>query len=519
MAGGLPAQGRDPVMGAVRLRRLAADLGVALGLAAIFVPMALVRLIDADEGIYLINARMVLEGQTPFRDFHYPQMFLLPYLYAGWMALAGVGWYAGRLFSALLAIALGWVLYRHVAFLSGRRIWGVIASLVFATSSLAFVWLPLVKTYAFGTLALFLAYGVLAWGPERFKHLLAGIFAGLAVDTRLYVVAVVPVLAIAAWRHRTRGRALAHLALGLGLALAPNLYFFLPDPDLFVFNIVGHHAIRSDSGLVGAIPQKVQALGNMLGLNGSYGATSLQFTLIALANLALLVSCLSLRRSLPLSLQFAAVLLVVSLVPTPTYPQYFTMFLPFMVVAASELVLDVTREDPPGPVRRVLGAAGALLIGLHVAVAPIDVWWFTVGGDIVPGVFARANVRNWTIPAVKRVGEAIDAAMPPGGTTVISFWPGYFVETRARVLPRLANPNALWYAPRLSPAQRERYQFVSVNELVGHVEAHQVPLVVLGNWLPADAGPAYRALLVKNGYALVTKLGDTEIYRWDNTRR
>ncbi|MBI2217421.1 MAG: glycosyltransferase family 39 protein [Candidatus Rokubacteria bacterium] len=502
------------------------ELGVVAALAAVFVPMSLVRLVDADEGVYLINARMVLEGQLPFHDFHYPQMFLLPYLYAGWMGVAGIGWYSARVFSALLAVGLGWALYRHVAWLGGRRTWGAIAALVFVTSSLAFAWLPLVKTYAFGTLALFLAYGVTCRGPERWRWTLAGALVGLAIDTRLYVVAVVPVLALAAWRQPAppgpavsnrvgspRMRTLGHFSLGLALALLPNLLFILPDPETFFFNVVGHHAIRSDAGLVGAIPQKIAALGTMLGLNGSYGATSLQFTLLALANLALGVSCAALRTPLPLSLQLAGVLLVVSLVPTPTYPQYFTMFLPFMVVAAAELVLAVARETGPGRLRRRLGAALALLVGLHVAIAPIDVWWFTVGGDIVPGVFTRANVKNWTIPAITRVGRAIDEAMPPEATTAISWWPGYFVETRARVIPELANPFTLWFTARLEPGERARRGLLSHADIARRIQQRAVPVVVLGNWVTPGVHGVYRDLIRTSGYSEVQRLGDTEIYR------
>ncbi len=41
-----------------------------------------VRPIDGDEGYYATAARLVSHGRTPYLDFFYPQMPLLPYVYA-----------------------------------------------------------------------------------------------------------------------------------------------------------------------------------------------------------------------------------------------------------------------------------------------------------------------------------------------------------------------------------------------------------------------------------------------------
>src|SRR5262249_36163936 len=127
---------------------------VAFALAAMFVAMAVLRLIDADEGIYLFNTRLVMEGKLPYHDFHYPQMPLLLYVYGAWLKIVGLSWYAGRALSALFATALGVALAHHVARVTGRRAWGLAAAGIFALSAFAFGWLPLVKTYAFTTLAL-----------------------------------------------------------------------------------------------------------------------------------------------------------------------------------------------------------------------------------------------------------------------------------------------------------------------------------------------------------------------------
>jgi hypothetical protein len=504
-----------------RIRPLLVHAGVALVLAAIFVPLALTRLVDADEGIYLLNARMTMEGQVPFFDYHYPQMFLLPYLYGAWMWVTGPSWYGGRLLSTIFAVALGVAVFHHLLESTRSRRAASLGAALFAASSLAFTNLPLAKTYAPATLALFLAYGLLTWGPPAWRYLASGVLVGLAIDVRLYLAAVVPVFLLAARREPAARRDAFQFAVGAGAALSPNLYFFLRDPDVFVFNILGHHAVRSPAGLVGDLAQKAEAMLHMLGINAAFGATSFQCALLILANLAWLAGCLARRRAIPLSVQIAGIVLLASLLPTPTYGQYLTILVPFLVVGAIELGVALARETvhaTPG-LRRQLAAVAAVLLVAYVAVAPIDVWWFTAGGTVVPGVYSRAGVQNWTIPTINAVGRAIDDAMPPGGGAALSWWSGYFVETRTRLHPHLANPNTVFMAPQLTSDQIARYKFMTQAEMDRQIRTREAPVVVLGNWLPPQAHAPYRRFIVDSGYVLVRKLGDTEIYRAANGAR
>src|SRR5437867_11312592 len=80
---------------------------LAILMAAVFVPMSFFRLIDDDEGTYLLVSRLGIEGRRPYHDFFYPQTFLLPYVYGAWMRLVGYSWYGPRLPSAFAPIALG----------------------------------------------------------------------------------------------------------------------------------------------------------------------------------------------------------------------------------------------------------------------------------------------------------------------------------------------------------------------------------------------------------------------------
>src|SRR2546422_2157337 len=164
---------------------------LAILMAAVFVPMSLFRIVDGDEGTYLLVSRLVSEGQLLYHDFFYPQTFLLPYVYGGWMKLIGYSWYMARVLSAVFSIALGLLVYREAARLGGARAWGALAVVFFTFSSLGFGWYPLVKTFCLPTLLLFAAFAVLSWA-SRWRGGARGGLVGRALEWRGFLIPVVP---------------------------------------------------------------------------------------------------------------------------------------------------------------------------------------------------------------------------------------------------------------------------------------------------------------------------------------
>jgi len=100
----------------------------------------------------------------------------------------------------------------------------------------------------------------------------------------------------------------------------------------------------------------------------------------------------------------------------------------------------------------------------------------------------------------------------PSALTV-SWWPGYLLESNGSILPKLENPYALWYSPRLSPLEVTKYRFISFAELEWHIDQHTAPVAVVGNWM-FNSQPFYRDLLARSGYVLARRVGKTEIYAW-----
>lgn len=500
----------------VRTRLLVVALGIAL--AAVYVPMALFRLVDADEGIYLLNAKLVLDGQLPYHDFFYPQMPLLPYVYGLWMKLFGVSWYSGRLLSALLAVALGLLLYAHVARLTGSRLLGILAVLLFGSSTLSLAWLSAAKTFSLATLLLFASYAVVFSRLHRWKYFFSGLLLGLAIDTRLYLVVVIPLMLVHLVRTETADRRLhvARFTVGLVIALLPNEFFLLMDPDVYLFNVLGVHGIRSPFGLVGLASQKLELLADLLGVNPTYGGWSLQFTLLLLLNAAALVATLRSKELPPLAAGIALAVMVVSLVPTPTYAQYFCIAVPFLIVNAifgcARLRDDLSSPAGRG-LRRYARALFAAFLVAYLLPAPFEAYRYTVDGDKVPGVYTHRNAPNWAIPMIRQVSRAIDEAAPAPSGETLSWWPGYLLESNGSVLAKLENPYALWYSSNLSPLQVMKYKFISHPELEWHIGNHTAPVAVVGNWM-FDSKPFYRDLLVRSGYVLTRRVGETEIYVW-----
>lgn len=480
---------------------------LAIFMAVVFVPMAFFRLADDDEGTYLLVSRLVMHGQIPFHDFFYPQMFLLPYVYGAWMKLVGYSWYGARLLSVIFSIVLGLLLFRQVVGLAGARAWGVLAAVLFTFTSLVFGWYPLVKTLVLPTLLLFTAYAVLST-TSRWRWAASGLLIGLAADCRLYVIAAVPAFILELYLTeredpKRRLMQLARFGIGLLLALIPNELFVLIEPNTFLFNIVGNQMIRSDFGFRDGIEPKINTVEQLLGINSADGAISVQFLILFLLNLASWVSDARSRARPPLASTIAVSLMLVSLVPTPVYTQYFCIPLPFLVVTAVVFLAKLAHESSSARLRHVF----ASLTVLYLLVSPFDLYRYTLGRELDPW----STLRLTTIRAVSR---AIDREVRPERPFAISLLPAHLVETKASILPGLENHFALMFSCRVTPREAEQFRLMTYRALVWHLQQHTVDVIVLGDWITAygTSSDWIRQLSIQNGYVLNQRIAGIEIY-------
>ena len=462
-------------------RRTAVAAAVVAAQAALFVPIAALRFVDGDEGVYGYAARLAIHGDIPYRDFFYEQAPLLPYVYGLWTAVAGESWLALRLLSVVAAVGVGLLLYAHVC----PRL-GVAAALaavaVYAGSALVFGYLTLVKTFAISTLLIFAAYVA----AERGRNwLVAGLLLALGIDTRLLLLALVPVFAVAAARARAAGA----FAAGLALGVLPVVVFLALAPGAFFFDNVRYHSLKSGAGLVGDFHQKAQTAATLLGLEPTDRALGIQFALLLACAVIAAISRARRSRTL-LALAVAAALGVVSFLPTPAYVQYFALAVPFLAVAAAELAASA-----PVP-------AIALALVLYVLPA---VW-------SVRALTRHDPLLHPSIDSVEAVASSVDA-LSRTRERVLSSWPGYVLGTGARTVRDYTNQFAPVAAARISAQDAARFHIVTERELERRIRERRVRLVVYRNWVTAPPFARWDAALRAGRYRLVKTVETARIYR------
>ena len=481
----------------------------------VFFSVACLRLVDGDEGYYLLASKLVLEGQSLYNDFVYSQMPLLPYVYGCWMKIFGVSWLSARLLSALFAVLLGSMLYLHIVHLFGKRIMGLLAVFLYTFCGLTFGSFTIARTYSLSTLLLFGSYIMLCQRAESFRtyrYLLSGLLFGLAVDTRLFFMGATPAFIIGIFQFekeaKRRFASLAWFLFGIGIALLPNLFFILANPENYLFNNIGYHSIRTAYGLIGAFKQKIYTAFQLFG-----GSSSFQYLILFLLNIDYFIS--NLKRQQSISFFIAMLLFITCFLPTPTYVQYFSITIPFMIINSIYSIDALHTQSAfknERTLRKKLGRLLVIILIAYILISLVDFYRYISWGKDVPCVDNHENAINWKIHTVNQIASEIDKHANQN-ESVMSWWPGYFIESRASVFPKMETHFASDVSAKLDKSQLEKYRIISHEEIVDHLRKHTTRLVVLGNL--ADKS-LYRDVLLRSGYVLITKIGEAEIYKWQD---
>ncbi len=467
---------------------------------AVFAVVAANRLIDGDEGFYLVAARLVGEGKRLYRDFFFLQMPALPHVIAAWLALAGRGWIQARMLAAILAAAIGALVYRTVERSTGRRLAACAALVLYAASGLSLGWFTAVKTYGLAGLLL-LGASLAGRSRARGSLVLCGLLLGLATCTRLYLGVAAICVAFHLWREFGASRALAKALLataaGFALGLAPCVPYLLRDPDAFFFDTVRFHALRFPEGgqsFFGEFGQKGATVLSVLGLSNPEGPCGIQFLALVVAAVTASLAPGSKRNSLVRYVWIA--LGLTSLLPNPTFNQYFCLLVPFLAIGIVEDVAKMDLRPRGGTI-----AAAVLLLAVYAGLGIADATRFVRSGVRVPGIEVPEEAVRWRIASVEDVARAIDREGLPEGS---SWWPGYFAFTRTPIEIDMANDFAIRAAPKLSAEERARYHVPRPEDIARDLARGSPPLFVEGNWTPEGfvdwlARLGYRARPTQDG--------------------
>ena len=206
---------------------------------------------DGDEGLHLVAALAVKDGQRPYVDFFYWHQPLYLYLAASWMAVVGESWRSVHALSAVLTAACA-VLVGTVGTGAGqtetRRTWsGVVGASFFGLNVLVLKWGTIGHNYA---LCLLLSVAALALvirtvrQPGVWGAFWTGFFAGAATATSLLVVPLAPILLIWLVLNNTAGDWRAKSVCFMGAAVIPFLpviWLAIEAPYPTFFGLVAHH--------------------------------------------------------------------------------------------------------------------------------------------------------------------------------------------------------------------------------------------------------------------------------------
>lgn len=485
------------------------------------------RFIDGDEGAFLLASRLVIQHQRPYLDFFYNQAPLLPYVYGVWMKYTTVSWSSGRMLSALLTTLLGTLIYEHVCRQTRNWLAGTAAVLLFAFSTLVFAWFSVVKTHCLAAFFLFSAYTLTARTASPFSRwflLAGGVALGLSVDARSYVVLLVPLFLWWIVRNlETSARALGAICFlgGFVIGILPSLYYFGASPNIFLFDNLRYHGIRSDSGLIGWWQQKILTLIELF--MGSAEANGFQWSLLFVASAGFVFS--KPKRDYPPRFAFQIVLLLaaVCFLPTPTFIQYLSLCIPLLIVSAVCPVSEFVVGLPLARDRFKAAAIWVVLTAIYLAAGAYDLRKYLVTGDGVPGVRTAFDRGDWRLERVIGASQAVNEVVTPGETAA-SFWPGDIFQTKANPVSGMENPFGLPIAEKLTAEQRTQYHILALTAIERDFAGHKPRVVVLRS----EVSNAYAAfnqlaqakaladsvgkLLRHHGYTLYRTIGGISIY-------
>jgi len=374
-----------------------------------------------------------------------------------------------------------------------------------------------VTHHSLAGLLVFSAYLVVSRAPGISDRWLVvgGLLFGLSVDTRSYLVMIGPLFVWWIWHcsgRRVWLRSTVWFAMGFVMAMLLPLYLFVTSPGGFMFGNLGYHSLRSGSGLVGLWQQKLFTV--LQALIGGPPGNGIQASLLLVICVAFIFS-IERKRYVPrFAFAVSTAIGVISLLPTPVYPQYFAYCFPFLIVATVCLVHDLLSELESRP-SKLLATGGCVALLAIYLLAPVnDFHRYMVTGEGIPGLERAKDKEDWRVQRIVEVSHAIDGLTRPG-ETVISLWPGYLFQTHTVPLPSMESDFSLPVAAKVSPERRLRYHLLTTEELDEQIARHRTRLVVLGNenrLMQEDAKDSVMSTLRANGYVLAKSIGDTEIY-------
>ena len=474
-------------------------------LAVLFL-FVFLRLADADEGFYMNAARMVHQGMSVYTDFFFPQMIMLPVVFA---PFSNGGWESFFLLRGFAALAgfLSAILLALIVFKTTRGYkTTTIALAMYVFSGITIVWHSAFKTLPFcsflslGTFFFWLLY----YEKRRLSYMiLTGLFLSALINFRSVFIVLLPPYFLSMFSLSKAGRLknLAIFIVSLIPFALPTLLTIIQAPDRFFYGNLILRLNRIAEGGFGAVfSNKATTVFRAIidpHLLIIFALAVISF--ILLIKQKRLESIADLFRK-PKGMAILNLFLIgaVYLLPYPIARQYIEQFLAFGIILAAFNIgqfLTVMNRALTAKVRKAVFAAVSALFLLSI-VPYVAIFIFGV----------RDNDRMYML---SNIGEITDRMLALSGPsdTVLSEWPGYpfltgQIPLRYTEIETGENRSSLNHDGYLHYNLADRQYF---NEEL----RKKTPRLVVILYKP----PAYYASSLENNYDGVFSSNDVTIYK------
>jgi hypothetical protein len=453
------------------LRFRLALVGGVLAFLAVSAFFGVYRELNLDEGWYLWAARLVYEGQIPYRDFAFPQAPLMPYVYGFFRLIGGQGLYQGRLTTWVLAVA-GLALGYSLAQRRGGPWAGVLFLWLQTTTFVAGAYiLAYTAPYALTSTLLLLAFHQsLDTAHENRRNFVATLALMAAAATRLSAAAgLMIVLPYLVYSSRRRRRAL--VLIGATTAMAGALFFgpFLAwSGQVMLYDVFGFHTDRMTPE---AWPR----------VRWHSLSTSLRDFAVPwlLLTAGLMAGGIRLGRSRPrrawLQMHLPEIIMgltvlalfIAHLLPRTTMSFYHSLEMPLVTILGSLIMVK------RGAVLRLRKRVRPFVVPGVIVILALHAGWQLE--RILDYGLVRWPPRS-PIAVVRAAARYIDSIVPPG-SPILTFATPLVIESHLRLLPGY-EMSIFAYRPTWSTAEAERHKVIN-NALLQEALRQPQPVVAM----------------------------------------
>lgn len=473
--------------------------------------ISLNRLIARDEGFYIIASELLLKGKTLYKDFFFPQMPFTALFYSLCFKIFGISWGVARLASGLMYFLTGSFLFLYIRknYNFGLALFSLI---FFALHPMGFAWQSVIKSYTFVNFFLIIIFILINSYLSKNKDnknviFFIGIIYGLLGLTRLHFLSLLPLILFHIYikQGKINFKDLLFFIIGSVISLSPSVYYFVLSPNDFIFNNLGYHLVRSQTPLEAEFLTKIQSLSKLLGLLLSQQVFKTQMFITYFIPILFGICyffVLLVKKNIYFPILYTLWILILNLIPTPTYLQYHSCVIIFIII----LSVDFIKLQNNNIIKFFILSA-FILINLFYYKESLKS--YTITGHNVIGITGQ-NPEIWNIHLIEKINEHVNKIET--NKYLVAIWPGHALNTRHKFLPGTENPFLVKVPEDIS----EKYGFTKKADILDAISNKKVGIVVYKDGDTINK-KELKNFLIKNKFLLRSRVGSVFIWsRYDD---